>query len=154
MHHIKRISQSVFERLLPLVNRKFTLCVFLLTAITTVYAAWIRGPTPIVDSLSDAGGGKITVEWSLSKPSEGQEYGKEHPDEVCAAWTELVNGERGETSDECITTGISTQDNITIDTGIGGETQPSEFSVILVGYYDGARMWKPDWTDVTLNAAN
>ena len=156
MFKLAYTTPALVERMRPLAGRQLVRCVFLLSSVLAL-GAFILGPTAIIDSLSDAGNGKIEITWSLSKAGKNESYGSEYPDEVCVRWSlkeELNSG--GNPPEECFTEGMSTQSKLTIDTGIGGDTEPMEYTVNLVAIYGTSRLYgkKHVWEDITLNASN
>ena len=117
-----------------------------------------RGPHAILDALSDAGDGKISISWSLSTARENEVYVNEYPDKVCAKWAIIEDGAHGEYTTDCFTEGISTQSDLEIDTGLGANGPKSEYAVFLTTYYGDVPLAARDgvlqWKSITLNASN
>lgn len=155
MYKLNRHPFTCFTWLRPIRRRTLALSVCLITAVTVVATQWFRGPEADIDSLSDAGDGKITVSWSLSMRDD-ETYGNDHPEKVCIYWYDVENSEKSDSDSDCPTDGMANQDDITIDTGIGSDSQPTTFAVSLVPYYDNLPMYGADpavWVNVTLNAS-
>ena len=145
---LQRLQHSTFIGVLAL-------CASLLVTISAFAQNWVNGPDVVIDTLSDAGNGKIKVSWSLETLPADQTALNDHPKKVCAKWATKVNGERGEVSEVCITSGISTQKDIEIDTDLNANAPPTIYTVALFEYYkDYPEGGLPEWEDVTLNALN
>lgn len=129
------------------------LCVVVAWSLTAATTTTKKGRSGVVDSLTDAGNGKITISWSLESPNENEKYLYEYPEKVCVRWAEIVNGERGEVSEECFSDGMSTQDDLEIDTKIGTDAPATEFTVNLVTYYNQIPIASTllNWQEITLN---
>ena len=111
------------------------------------------GPEALLDSATDDGDGRIRVSWSLSEAPEDIEFLNDHPDKVCVSWAVVENGERGSGTETCFTSEASSEADLVVDTGIGGETS-AEYAVLLLTYYNGLRMTPSGgytYTNVTLN---
>ncbi|MDE0005662.1 MAG: hypothetical protein OXQ29_23470 [Rhodospirillaceae bacterium] len=120
--------------------------------------ASLAGPQVVIDSITDDGGGRIRVSWSLeSEPPEGHRFSNSQPDKVCVAWSVVENGVRGKGTETCFTSEISSQSDLVVDTGIGGDGPTTVFSVTVYSYY-GHNAYLPREngairrTQVTLNA--
>lgn len=160
MHQFNRFQQEFTDRLRPLVNRKLALCVLLLSAVTTVYAVLfahsVPGPIPLLDSVTDAGNGKFTISWSLADKVAGIEYRYDHPNQACVQFAEPEAFQTGEVMEKCFSEGMSTQADLTVDSGIGGGTTPTVYSVQIIADYYGEEITNAQQSkkNVTLNASN
>ena len=148
-------SSNLFKQ----VTRGGFLLVVVFFLSTVVLAQTTRkGPNAIIDSLSDAGDGKISISWSLEAPDDDTVFTNEHPDKVCAAWATVEDGSRGELTLDCFSEGMSTQSDLELDTGIGTNDETTEFSVSLRTYYDDMQMGPIGityrWVNITLNTSN
>lgn len=155
MRKLKQLTHALQGLPHALVVGTLAFCASMLVAITAVAQNPVNGPDAVIDSLSDAGDGKITVSWSLETLPAHQVALNDHPKKVCAKWATKVSGERGEVSDECITSGISTQKDIEIETSLSSDAPPTIYTVALFTYYkDWPEGGIPDWQDITLNDSN
>ncbi len=116
------------------------------------------GPHAYVDSATDDGGGKISVTWSLESEPEGVAFDNDLPGKVCVRWAVVTDGVFGSFTSTCFTSEVSGQDDLVVDTGIGGDGPKTVYSVALVPYYHGLPLWPQEdgvWrrTEVTLNAS-
>ena len=117
----------------------------------------LRGPHAAVDSATDDGGGQIRVSWSLeTTPPADHAYRTTTPDKVCVGWRTVANGEFGPMTHTCFTGEVSSQADLVIDTGIGGDGPTTEYELTLVPYYFGVPLYPyvdGAWrrTRVTLN---
>ncbi|MDE0005661.1 MAG: hypothetical protein OXQ29_23465 [Rhodospirillaceae bacterium] len=119
----------------------------------------VNGPHAYVDSATDGGGGRIRIAWSLEAESADLTFVSSLPEKVCVTWWAVENGVRkGSAKDTCFTSEVSSQSDLVVDTGIGGDGPTTVFLVTLVPYYESAPMYPTDdegvWrrTEVTLNA--
>ncbi|MDE0002397.1 MAG: hypothetical protein OXQ29_06860 [Rhodospirillaceae bacterium] len=119
------------------------------------------GPKGFIDSATDDGGGRIRIAWSLqAEPPEGYRFARSQPTKVCVGWHVVENGVGGPRTTTCFTSEVSSQADLLIDTGIGGDGPATVFSVILGSYYDSTLMLpqQEDGTlqvvEVTLNASS
>ncbi len=118
-----------------------------------------RGPHAYVDSATDDGGGKIRVSWSLESEPEGVTFRKDLPEKVCVYWAVVEDGVTKPGTLTCFTSEAANQDDLVVDTGIGGDGSKTVYSVLVAPYYDGTPMWPKNddetmrWTEVTLNAS-
>ena len=116
------------------------------------------GPQAYVDSATDDGGGKIRVSWSLQSEPEGVKFATDLPEKVCVIWALVTDGVVGADTSTCFTSEAASQDDLVVDTGIGGDGPTTVYSVSVAPYYDGSPMWPVNddktwrWTKVTLNA--
>ena len=120
---------------------------------------WQIGPEATIDSATDDGGGKIRISWSLeATPQAGYAFSNTTPSKVCVTWEKMENGEPVESTDTCFTSEVSNQDDLLIDTGIGGDGPTTEYRLMLVPYYGSIPLRSQNedgsWTrtNVTLNA--
>ncbi len=116
----------------------------------------VVGPEAYVDSATDDGGGKISVTWSLqSEPPPNHTFTNDLPGKVCVYWAEVENGVRKYGTNTCFTDEASNQDDLVVDTGIGGDGAKTVYSLTIIPYYNGVPLFpaKREWTEVTLNAS-
>ncbi len=116
------------------------------------------GPHAIIDSATDDGGGKIRVSWSLESEPEGVKFENDLPGKVCVYWAVVTDGVSGADTSTCFTSEISSQEDLVVDTGIGGDGAKTVYSLMLVPYYDNFPFWPLvdgvlQRTEVTLNAS-
>ena len=147
------------KRVLRRATHGIVVSFLLIVAFSTAIAQnEIRGPHAILDTLSDAGDGKISISWSLSTARKNEVYRSAFPDKVCAKWAIVEDGTRGDYTADCFTEGMSIQSDLEIDTGLGTNGPTTEYAVLLVTYYGdvqmGARNGVSDWKRITLNAEN
>ncbi|MDE0005660.1 MAG: hypothetical protein OXQ29_23460 [Rhodospirillaceae bacterium] len=122
-----------------------------------------NGPHAYVDSATDDGGGRIRIAWSLQAESADLTFLSSTPEKVCVGWKVVENGvTKGSVTETCFTSEASSQSDLVVDTGIGGDGPTTVFSVTLVPYYrtyygstplfpvNDEGVWR--WTQVTLNA--
>ena len=118
-----------------------------------------RGPQAYVDSATDDGGGKIRISWSLQSEPEGVKFENDLPEKVCVIWALVTDGVVVADTSTCFTSEAANQDDLVVDTGIGGDGPKTVYSVILVPHYNGLPLWPLDEngnsrrTEVTLNAS-
>ena len=117
------------------------------------------GPHAIVDSATDDGGGKIRVSWSLESEPDGVEFNNDLPGKVCVDWAVVQDGVIGAETSTCFTSEAASQEDLVVDTGIGGDGPKTVYSLMLVPYYNNFPFWPlvdGVWqtTKVTLNANN
>ena len=119
----------------------------------------VVGPEAYVDSATDDGGGKIRVSWSLESEPEGVSFNFKLPGKVCVNWAVVEDGVRKTGKWTCFTSEVASQDDLVVDTGIGGDGPETVYSLILVPYYLGIPSLPKDenenllMTEVTLNAS-
>ena len=119
-----------------------------------------RGPQANIDSATDDGGGKIRVSWSLQSETEGVKFANDLPEKVCVIWAVVTDGVKGADTSTCFTSEAANQDDLVVDTGIGGDGAKTVYSLILLPYYNGFPLFARDengnaqTTEVTLNANN
>ena len=115
----------------------------------------LLGPSAALDSATDDGGGVIRISWSLEEVPSGSRYVEPHPSEVCVSWAEVVDGQRGALTETCFTTEVSSQADLLVDTGIGGDGPSAVYAVLLFSDYGEIRKNPPNndftYTQVTLN---
>ena len=111
------------------------------------------GPSAVLDSATDDGDGKIRVSWSLQEAPADHVYANPHPEKVCVRWAEVENGERGSTTDTCFISEASTEADLVVDTGIGGDGPSAVYAVKMLAYYYGIAIGigGDGYTNVTLN---
>ncbi len=117
----------------------------------------LLGPQAYIDSATDDGGGKIRVSWSLQSKPEGHTFRNDVPGKVCVYWAVVEDGERKTGTNTCFTSETSNQDDLLVDTGIGGDGSKTVYALLLTPYYNGLPVWAEDTsqrTEVTLNANN
>ncbi len=118
-----------------------------------------RGPQANTDSATDDGGGKIRVSWSLQSEPEGVKFANDLPEKVCVIWAVVTDGVKGADKSTCFTSEAANQDDLVVDTGIGGDGPTTVYSVSVAPYYNGLPIWPANddgtWrrTEVTLNAS-
>ena len=100
-----------------------------------------RGPQAYVDSATDDGGGKIRVSWSLQSEPEGVKFANDLPEKVCVIWAVVTDGVVGADKSTCFTSEAANQDDLVVDTGIGGDGPKTVYSVSVAPYYNGLPMW-------------
>ena len=118
------------------------------------------GPQAYIDSATDDGGGKIRVSWSLqSEPPPNTTFKYTQPGKACVDWAVVEDGVRKTSTRTCFTSEAANQDDLVVDTGIGGDGSKTVYSLLLIPYYNGILMWPRDengntvTTEVTLNAS-
>ncbi|MCY4382371.1 MAG: hypothetical protein OXE44_04400 [Nitrospinae bacterium] len=117
------------------------------------------GPHAIIDSATDDGGGKIRVSWSLESEPENVTFKKDLPEKVCVYWAVVENGVEGSFTSTCFTSEVSSQEDLVVDTGIGGDGPKTVYSLTVIPYYYGLPLFPEDvngsmpMTEVTLNAS-
>ncbi len=119
------------------------------------------GPHAYIDSATDDGGGKIRISWSLqSEPPPNRTFTYTQPTKACVEWAVVEDGVRKTGTWTCFTSEAASQDDLVVDTGIGGDGSKTVYSLILIPYYGVFPMWPKDengntvTTEVTLNANN
>ncbi len=119
------------------------------------------GPQAYVDSATDDGGGKIRISWSLqSEPPPDHTFRNDAPGKVCVNWAVVTDGVSGSVTSTCFTSEVANQDDLVVDTGIGGDGSKTVYALILVPYYGFIPVYPKDehgnarTTEVTLNANN
>ncbi|MCY4382608.1 MAG: hypothetical protein OXE44_05595 [Nitrospinae bacterium] len=119
----------------------------------------VNGPRVIIDSATDDGGGKIRISWSLQSEPENVTFRKDLPEKVCVFWAVVEDGVEGSYTDTCFTSEVASQDDLVVDTGIGGDGPKTVYSLVPVPYYYGLPTFPADengnqlTTEVTLNAS-
>ncbi len=72
----------------------------------------------------------------------------------------VEDGVRKTSTRTCFTSEAANQDDLVVDTGIGGDGSKTVYSLLLIPYYNDILMWPRDengntvTTEVTLNANN
>ena len=119
----------------------------------------VHGPLVIIDSATDDGGGKIRVSWSLESEPEDVTFRKDLPEKVCVNWAVVTDGVSGSVTSTCFTSEVASQEDLVVDTGIGGDGAKTVYTLIPVPYYYGLPLYPADengnplTTEVTLNAS-
>lgn len=117
---------------------------------------WVSqaGPQVEVRSVTDDGGGRIRISWSLEAAAPDVRFRNSHPQKVCVWWGAVENGTPGPVSETCFTGEASSQADLLIDTGIGGDGPTAVYAAFTVPYYNNIPM-RPygdgAWRTVTLN---
>ena len=117
------------------------------------------GPQAYIDSATDDGGGKIRITWSIeSEPPSGYTYDYNKPDKACVSWAVVTDGVSGSFTSTCFTSEAANQDDLVVDTGIGGDGSKTVYSLILIPYYQSLPLYPLEdgvlrTTEVTLNAS-
>lgn len=154
MFRLKRASALSLTWLRLSTIRNLSLCLLLCWSVTSIGQGQVHrlGPTAILDSLSDGGGGTIDVSWSLEAAGEKIVFANEYPHKVCVAYAVVTDGERGDTSRECFTEGMATQSDFDVDTGLSSDESPTEYAVSLGTYYNGILMGNDRiWKNITID---
>ena len=95
------------------------------------------GRYAVPDSVIDAGGGMMTVSWSLSPVKPNEKYLHDYPEKVCVVWWRADDDTASETAEECFTEGLATQSDLTVDTELDADAPSTEFTITLLSYFNG-----------------